>query len=75
MANLWARFAALLPASPTVIVTVTALNDDGTSTVETRAGGTMRVTGQGVAIGDKAFVRAGEITGAAPDLPDYEATV
>jgi len=75
MANLWAKFARLLPDEPTIIGTITAHNVDGTSTVATLAGGTMRVRGQSVVVGNKAFIRHGEITGEAPDLPAYEVTV
>lgn len=70
--NIWARFRRLIADSPTVIVTVTTVNTDGTSLVTTAGGGTMRVIGTEVAAGGKAYVRDGAIIGAAPDLPYYE---
>jgi len=70
--NLWARFRRLIADKPTVIVTVTTVNTDGTSLVATVAGGSMRVLGTSVSAGSKAFVRDGSIIGEAPDLPYYE---
>lgn len=72
MSNLWRRFASLLPTDPLQIATVQTLNADGTSTVQSPAGGLVVVRGQGVAIGQKAFIRYGRIEGEAPDLPVYE---
>lgn len=74
-ANLWTRFRRLLPDNPLIIVTVTAHNVDGTSTVTTVAGGGMRVRGTDVAVGNKAYVQDGRILGEAPDLPHYEVSV
>ncbi len=69
MANLWAKFKSLIPEEPLIIGTVSSINADGTSTITTYTGGTMRIKGQSVAVGAKAFVRFGEITGPAPSLP------
>ena len=55
-----------------VIVTVAAVGTDGTSTVTTAAGGTLRVLGDSVAVGDKAYVRDGVIIGEAPNMNHYE---
>ena len=52
--NLWTRFRQLLPKTPLIIVTVTAINTDGTSTVTTVGGGGMRVAGTSVAVDSKA---------------------
>ena len=73
--NLWAQFRALLPADPLVVVEIIAHNLDGTSTVTTPEGGVMRVLGQGVAVGLRAFVRSGAVEGEAPTLPVYTAEV
>ena len=73
--NAWARFKKLLPVSPLVIVTVDSINTDGTSTVTTASGGVMRVFGDGVAVGNKAFVRGGIIQGEAPNLTHYDVDV
>ena len=67
--NLYRRLLDVLPADPLLIGEVTAHNADGTSTVELPSGDTVRVRGQGVAIGDNAFVQAGQVQGEAPDLP------
>jgi len=73
--NLYARFARLLPAEQLLIGTVTAHNADGTSTVTLPGGGELRARGQTVAVGSKAFLQGGEITGEAPDLTAYEVEV
>lgn len=70
--NLWARFRRLIAESPTVIVTVTTVNADGTSMVTTAGGGSMRVLGTSVEASKKAFVRDNAIIGEAPNLPYYE---
>ncbi len=73
--NLWTRFRQLLPKTPLIIVTVTAINTDGTSTVTTVGGGGMRVAGTSVAVDSKAYVKDGRIQGEAPNLPHYEISV
>ncbi len=73
--NIWERFKRLLPDSSLSIVTVSAHNTDGTSTVSTYAGGSMRVLGTGVSVGQKAYVRDGAIIEEAPDLTHYEIQV
>ena len=70
--NLWKRFARLTAEETEIVVTITAHNADGTSTVQTMGGGDMILRGQGVAVGQKAFARNGEVQGEAPDLPYYE---
>lgn len=75
MINAYRGFRELLPESPLIIGTVAAHNPDGTSDVTTLAGGTIRVRGQTVAPGLKAFVRNGLIEGQAPDLPSFNLTV
>jgi hypothetical protein len=66
MKNPWLEFRGLLPAAPLYVVEVIAHNADGTSTVEMPGGDQFRVRGQGVGIGDFAFVRDGVIEGEAP---------
>lgn len=73
--NLWARFRKLLPGDPMLVVTVATVNADGTSTVTTAAGGAMRVIGNSVVVGDKAYVKGGAIIGLAPALTHYEIEV
>lgn len=64
--NLWRDFEGLLPRDPLLVAQVVALNADGTSTVQFINGSQLRVRGQGVAVGDYAFIRGGEIRGEAP---------
>jgi len=73
--NLWARFRRLLPGNPLIVVTVVSVNNDGTSTVTTSAGGAMRVLGTGVAATKKAYVKDGAIISEAPNLQHYEIEV
>ncbi len=73
--NVFSRFRRLLPDSPLIIVTVDAVNSDGTSTVSTAGGGAMRVMGTDVAAGSKAYVIRGRIQSEAPDLPHFEVSV
>jgi hypothetical protein len=73
--NVWTQFKKLLPSQALLAGEVTAHNADGTSTVELPDGSQIRALGTGVAIGSSAFVRGGEIVGAAPTLPTYDATV
>lgn len=67
--NLYRRLLEIIPADPLLIGEVTAHNADGTSTVELPSGDTLRVRGQGVSVGNNAFVQTGQVQGEAPDLP------
>jgi len=68
MPNLWRQFKALLPESPLLVATVATRNGDGSLTVTTLDGGQLRVSGS-ASTGDRVFVRDGQVTGQAPDLP------
>lgn len=73
--NLFKQFQALIPgADPLLVGTVTATTGTST-TLETPGGGVVIVRGGGVAIGQKAFYRGGELAGEAPYLPTYEIEV
>ena len=73
--NLFKRFMELVPgADPLLVGTVTATTGTST-TLEVLGGGVVVVRGGGVAIGQKAFYRGGELAGDAPDLPTYEIEV
>ena len=50
---------------------VAAHNSDGTSTITTPAGGTIRAQGQDVEVGQMAFYQDGRVTGQAQNLPTY----
>lgn len=69
MSNLFTQFRRLLPSDPLLVGEVTAHNADGTSDLQLPGNQTIRVRGQGVAVGLKAFAQGGEIRGRAPDLP------
>lgn len=64
--RLYHDFAALLPSDPLLVAQVVAHNADGTSTVAFPNGSQLKVRGQGVAVGGMAFIKDGEIRGAAP---------
>ena len=71
MSNIWAQLKTLLPDQPLLIGTVEAIDEEaGSSTLTLLGGGTLYVRGTSVAVGQKAFVRAGAIDGVAPDLQE-----
>lgn len=65
--RLWDEFEQL-SADPLLVAQVVAHNADGTSTVQFPNGSTLKVMGQGVAVGDFAFIRGGEVRGEAPPV-------
>jgi len=73
--NLFTKFKSLLPKTSMEVVTVQAINTNGTSTVVTANGGTARVMGDTVPVGTKAFIKDGQIQGEAPTLTYYELEV
>lgn len=73
--NPWKKLEGLLPDDPLLVGDVTAQNADGTSTVQLPDNRVIRVRGQSVAVGLKAFVQGGEIRGQAPSLPVVAITV
>lgn len=73
--NKWARFDDLIADDPVQVGTVTAHNADGTSTILYVGGGLVRLPGQTIPVGTKAFVGKGRIIGEAPDLPYIEIEV
>lgn len=74
--NPWKKFIGLLPGGVRAVGTVTAVDiASGTSTVELRNGVSIAARGTGMAVGSKAFVVDGQITGPAPELPQYDIEV
>lgn len=69
MANPWKLLRGLLPGEPLQVGTVQSHNGDGTSTVLLVGGGFVTVTGQSVAVSNRAFVKGGHVVSAAPNLP------
>jgi len=65
--NVWKEFMGTLGAAPAAVVQVITLQSDGrTSIVEFPNGSRTIVQGQSVAAGGYAFIRNGEMIGAAP---------
>ncbi|EIL99149.1 hypothetical protein UUA_09086 [Rhodanobacter thiooxydans LCS2] len=52
-----------------------AINTDGTSSLTTPEGGTLRAIGTSVGVGANVYVQLGRILGPAPTLPTYNLTV
>lgn len=75
MSNPWVKFGALIAPGAKAIVTVAAVNVDGTSIVTLREGGSLRVQGDSVTQGAKALIQGGSIIGAAPALPIQSVSV
>lgn len=74
--NPWKRFEALLPGGQRAVGTVIAINTaSGISTVQLRNGAEITARGIGVPQGSKAFIVDGQITGPAPELPQYDVEV
>ena len=68
--NLWRSFQGLLPESPRLLATVVAHNADGTSSLVTADGQSMRAWGQleGSSIPYNVFVQDGKLEAPAPNL-------
>lgn len=69
MSNPWIKFGALITPGAKAVVTVSAVNADGTSMVTLRSGDSLRVQGDSVTQGEKALIQSGKIIGSAPSLP------
>lgn len=75
MSNPWVRFGALTAPGAKAVVTVAAVNANGTSAVTLRTGESITVQGVSVPVGSKAVIQNGRIIGQAPDLPAVSVTV
>mgnify|MGYP006198262047 CR=1 FL=1 len=75
--NLWTEFRPFVADSPRILATVTAHNADGTSSLTTADGNSMRAWGQldGLTLPYNAFVRDGKLEAPAPNLPLLQLTV
>lgn len=74
--NPWKRFISLLPGGSRVVGTVTSVSTTtGTTTVTLRNGSEMVAMGVGVDVGTKCFIKDEQVTGPAPDLPQYDVEV
>lgn len=68
MSNPWVKFGALIAPGAKAVVTVTAVNSNGTSVVTLRTGETITVQGTSVGVGEGAVIQNGRIIGQAPAL-------
>lgn len=75
MPNLHRQFQGLIPKPALRVGQVAAHNSDGTSTLTIAGGATVRVRGQSVAIGQKAFFQGRELRGPAPNLATTSVTL
>ncbi len=69
--NAFLRFRQLLPQRTRYTATIDAINTDGTSNGTTRDGGKVKVIGDSVEVGLKAWIEDSRIVGEAPDLTEY----
>lgn len=69
--NAFLKFRQLLPQKTRFTITITTVNSDGTSAGVTRDGGKVKVLGDSVGVGLKAWVEDGRIVGEAPSLTEY----
>jgi len=67
--NPWQRFKGLLPQQRRFVVTVDQVLADGTSLATRSDGSQVRLQGDSIAAGKKAWVEGQRIIGEAPDLP------
>ncbi|PWU31748.1 hypothetical protein DK254_04590 [Pseudomonas sp. RW407] len=71
--NPWKRFIGLLPGGYRTVGEVISVDAAaGTSVVELRTGTRVLARGTSVAAGQNAFLVDGQVTGPAPDLPQYD---
>jgi hypothetical protein len=75
MANPWAKLVSLLPKTPIGYGQCTAHNADESSTITLPDGGTLRVFGQSVAVGQYCYFQDGRIRSEASAMATYTVTV
>lgn len=75
--DLWRNFTGLLPGQRRLLATVVAHNADGTSSLMTADGNTLRAWGsiEGATPPYNVFVREGKVEAQAPNLPLLQLTV
>ncbi len=74
--NLWKRFEELIKPAAEEVVTITAVNADGTVTGTTLTGGVVRLRcAIDVSVDEKVFAAANEVKAKAPNLAYYELEV
>lgn len=75
MANIYRMLLDLLPEQDQRNIGEVVSVGGGYTLLQTLGGGTVKVLGEGVAVGNKAFFKGGRLEGAAPNLPSYEIEV
>lgn len=73
--SLWQALQRVLPSDVLLVGTVVATFADGSCSVQLPSGSSIKVQGESVAVGKKAFVRNGAIVSEAPDLDTLEQAV
>lgn len=74
--NPWKRFIELLPGGSRAVGEVMHIDVvAGTSMIKLRNGSEIMALGTGVEVGQMCFVKDGQVMGAAPSLPQFDAEV
>lgn len=74
--NPWKKFIGLLPGGVRIVGTVASVSTaTGSSIVTLRNGSQITARGVDVAQGARCFIVDGQITGPAPELPQYDIEV
>ena len=74
--NPWKRFIGLLPGGVRTVGSVLSVNTaSGTSQIQLRNSVQITARGVSVGVGQTAFITDGEVTGPAPQLPQYDIEV
>lgn len=74
MTNAYNRFQTLLGKDSIDVVQITSIGS-GVSTATTLSGSTITVRGESVSVGQKAFIRGGEIIRQAPNLTPTQVSI
>jgi len=75
LTNIWQRFKGLLPTGNRIVVTIIAINGNGTSQAQLRNGSIVTVIGDSILTGEKVFIVDGKVVGEVPSLTQYEVEV
>jgi len=75
MANIYRLLVDLLPDQDQRNIGEVISVSGGYTLLQTLGGGTVKVLGDGVAVGNRAFFKGGRLEEAAPNLPSYEIEV
>ena len=75
MTNVYRRLIDLLPENDQREVGKVVGTTTTHTLLQTRAGGSIKVLGTGVAVGLMAYFKGGRLEGAAPNLPTYDIEV